>query len=102
MNLGIDALLDMGQTHSCDTMTPDFWRAYDGSFPTGLIRNLSIDVLTGYDCDTQARRSDRYFVAPKRTVTFHCHKPGDVTWDAAKVCGKPVVKDMGLWSLHLA
>ena len=67
----------------------------------GAARTLAIDVPSGLDADTGAVPGglpEHGLRAPRvmLTVTFHAPKRGHVTGEGKDLCGKLVVKDIGL------
>lgn len=92
----VDALLGIGQERDCTALLAPWWEAVDRAAGTGCpreIRCVSIDIPTGYDSDTGARRAARPFAADL-VVTFHAEKPVHQMLRNSGV--KVVVHDIGL------
>nr|RDS94425.1 NAD(P)H-hydrate epimerase [Cereibacter sphaeroides f. sp. denitrificans] len=94
--LVVDALLGIGQTRPCDTLLEPYWRARDGWDRAGAeVRTLSVDVPTGFDCDSGMALARRPFEADL-VVTFHAEKPVHARLRTAGVAVR--VADIGLGS----
>lgn len=82
--LVVDALLGIGQSRSADAILDAWWQAHDAATSHGIGRGLrcvSVDVPTGYDCDTGRRLGEKPFPADL-VVTFHALKPVHAILDA--------------------
>lgn len=94
--LVVDALLGIGQTRPADELLRPFWTAWGrwSESESGTeIRRVSVDVPTGYDCDTGEPLGQRPF-EPDLVVTFHAEKPVHARLRAGGV--RIVVADIGL------
>ncbi len=56
---------------------------------------IAVDILSGLDCDTGQALSELPLAADL-TVTFHQLKRGHVNGECSDMCGKVIVKDIGL------
>ncbi|MGP3697264.1 NAD(P)H-hydrate epimerase [Rhodobacter sp. NSM] len=94
--LVVDALLGIGQNRPSDDLLRPFWMARDrwSAAPNPVeIRTVSVDVPTGYDCDTGEMLGQRPFEADL-IVTFHAEKPVHARLRAGGT--RVVVADIGL------
>ncbi|MFU8864239.1 MAG: NAD(P)H-hydrate epimerase [Rhodobacterales bacterium] len=92
--LVVDGLLGIGQSRSTDDILAAWWQAHDSAVTRGTgqdLRCVSVDMPTGYDCDTGRRLGERPFPADL-VVTFHAAKPVHATLDAQGVttCVVPI------------
>lgn len=88
--LVVDALLGIGQSRATDDILDAWWQAADVAASRGVqqgLRCVSVDVPTGYDCDTGRMLGERPFPADL-VVTFHAPKPVHAILDAQ---GVPIV-----------
>lgn len=94
--LVVDALLGIGQSRCTDAILDAWWQAHDAVVLHAKgqsLRCVSVDVPTGYDCDTGRRLGARPFPADL-VVTFHAPKPVHATLDTQGVT--TVVVPIGL------
>ena len=71
----VDALLGIGQSRNSAEMLAPYWQAVDVAKAADRpLRRVSVDLPTGYDCDTGHRLNPRPFDADL-VVTFHARKP---------------------------
>ncbi len=94
-DLWIDAFFGIGLTRPLPNEVTAAFKAiaYERNWQSNKL--VAVDILSGLDADTGARLTE-FPLVPDLTVTFHAPKPGHSTGEAAKWCGKLIVKDIGL------
>lgn len=94
-DLWIDAVFGIGQTRPLPDLVDQMFRRvfYEQNWSRAPV--VAVDIPTGLNADT-GEKLEGFGLRADLTVTFHTEKPGHRFGEGPQLCGKVMVKDIGL------
>ncbi len=91
----VDALFGTGLTRGIEASLSNLTSALGANVQYSAARVIAVDLPSGL-CSDSGRVLSPYHAEANLTVTFHSAKPGHFLAEGTAVCGRVVIKDIGI------